>query len=190
MILINDIIKEGHPTLRLIAEEVKEPFSEEDKKLARELLQHVKNSQHPELSEQYNLRPSVGLAAPQINVSKKIIGVFTPDEQGKVLYSFALINPKIVSHSEEMTYLQTGEGCLSVDRVVEGFVPRYRRITVEGYRVDDELNVEKIRLRLRDYVAVVFQHEIDHLNGILFFDRIDKKEPLKPIPNATPIIFE
>ena len=78
-----------------------------------------------------------------------------------------------------------GEGCLSVDREVEGFVPRYRRITVEGYNVKGE----KVKLRLRDYISIVFQHEIDHLNGQLFTDRIDKNQPLAPIANAKPLEF-
>ena len=68
-----------------------------------------------------------------------------------------------------MIAAEAGEGCLSVNREVEGHVPRYARVTVEGY--DEDGN--KIRIRAREDLSIAFQHEIDHLNGILFYDRID-----------------
>lgn len=74
-----------------------------------------------------------------------------------------------------MTYLDQGEGCLSVDRPVPGFVPRYERIKVKAY----DINGEEVVLRLKGYVSIVFQHEMDHLNGIMFYDHIDKKNPYK-----------
>lgn len=187
---MKDVIREGHETLRKKAQLVIEPFSKEDKEQARELLEYVINSQNDELAAKYDLRPGVGLAAPQINVSKRIIGVHTTDETGEKLYSYALINPKIISHSEEKTFIPTGEGCLSVDRDTEGIVPRYKRITVEGYHVKKDLSIEKVSLRLSGFVSVVFQHEIDHLDGILFFDHINKENPYGKIENSTPIFFE
>ena len=84
-----------------------------------------------------------------------------------------VVNPKIISHSEEIVALETGEGCLSVNREVDGHVPRFARITLTGYDADGN----KISLRLREELAVAFQHEVDHLNGILFFDKINKKKP-------------
>ncbi|ASS90942.1 MAG: peptide deformylase [Bacillaceae bacterium] len=182
MITMEDIIKEGHPTLRQVAKEVELPASEEEKKILAEMLQYLKNSQDPEIAEKYGLRPGIGLAAPQINVSKRMIAVHVTDEKGK-LYSYGLFNPKIVSHSVEQSYLTSGEGCLSVDREVPGYVPRYARIRVKG--VDLEGN--EVDLRLKGLVAIVFQHEIDHLNGIMFYDRINKENPFKEPENATPI---
>ena len=75
----------------------------------------------------------------------------------------------------EKIYVTDGEGCLSVNRPVEGIVPRYARVTVEAYDMDGN----KIRIRAREDLSVCFQHEIDHLNGILFIDHIDKKNPFK-----------
>ena len=86
-----------------------------------------------------------------------------------------MINPKIISKSEELIYVGEGEGCLSVNREVEGIVPRHARITVEAY---DE-NGDLYDIRVREDVAVAFQHELDHLDGILFVDKIDKKNPYK-----------
>ena len=67
------------------------------------------------------------------------------DERG-VEHEYTVINPKIISHSVSMIYLPSGEGCLSVDREIEGFVPRYERIKVKGYNIKGE----EITLNLED----------------------------------------
>ena len=118
----------------------------------------------------------MGLAFPQLGNLKRIIVIVHEYEDGK-FNEYCLINPKIISHSEEMVALETGEGCLSVNREVEGHVPRYARIRITGY--DTEGN--KISIRAREELAVAFQHEVDHLDGILFVDKIDKKNPYKNI---------
>lgn len=182
MITMKDIVLEDHPVLREVAKEVTLPVSEEDKVIAKQLLEYVINSQNYEIAEQYGLRPGIGLAAPQINVSKRIMAVHVTDEKG-TLYSYALFNPKIISHSIEKSYLTAGEGCLSVDRSVPGYVPRYSRITVKGTTIDGE----EIKIRLKGLPAIVFQHEIDHLNGVLFYDHINKEDPYTLISDATPI---
>jgi peptide deformylase len=114
MLMMDDIIRDGHPTLRKVAIEVPMPPSEEDRKTLESLLEYVKNSQNPEVFSEYGLRPGIGLAAPQINVSKRMIAIHLYDDKGS-LYSYGLYNPKIVSHSVERAYLVSGEGCLSVD---------------------------------------------------------------------------
>ncbi len=179
---MNDIIREGHPSLRKVAEEVNLPASEEDKKILASMLEYVINSQNPEIASKYSLRAGIGLAAPQINVSKRMIAVHVTDDKG-TLYSYALFNPKVVSHSIEKSYLTSGEGCLSVDRAVPGYVPRYARVTVTG----TSLNGEEVKLRLKGLPAIVFQHEIDHLNGVMFYDHIDNNNPFHPIPDAVAI---
>jgi len=181
MITMKDIIREGHPTLRTKAEEVTFPLTEEDKKLANDMIKFLINSQDPEMAEKYELRSGIGIAANQVNSLKRMFALHLEDDQGKLL-SFVAINPKIVSHSVEKTYLTGGEGCLSVDRNVPGFVPRYARITVKFKTVDGE---EK-KLRLSGLPAIAFQHELDHLNGIMFYDRIDEKDPFKEIEDAIP----
>lgn len=181
MILMNNIVREGHPALRKRAQEVPFPLTDEDRTLCDDLLEYVKNSQDIELSERYGLRPGIGLAAPQVNASKRIFALHIT-EMGKEPLSFVAINPKITSHSVEKTYLTSGEGCLSVDRDVEGYVPRYARITIKAY--DAEGN--EFKKRLKGLPAIAFQHELDHLNGIMFFDHIDPQKPFKDIPNAIP----
>ena len=181
MILMEDIVREGHPTLRTRAEEVTFPLTEEDRKLAHDMLEYLTNSQDPVIAEKYNLRGGIGLAANQVNSLKRMFALHLEDEKGELL-SFVAINPKIVSHSVEQTYLTSGEGCLSVDRAVPGYVPRYARITVKFMTTDGE---EK-KMRLSGLPAIAFQHELDHLNGVMFYDRINEKDPFGEIPNATP----
>jgi peptide deformylase len=182
MLTMEDIIRDGHPTLRKVAEEVTLPPSEEDKQLLSSLLEYVINSQNAEIAAQHSLRPGIGLAAPQINVSKRMIAVHLTDDKG-TLYSYALFNPKIISHSIEKAYLQSGEGCLSVDEAIPGYVLRHARITVKGINLSGEV----VKLRLKGIASICFQHEIDHLNGIMFYDNINQQDPLKPIEGAIAI---
>lgn len=182
MITMKEIIREGHPTLREVAKEVPIPAGDEDKQILKRMIEYVINSQNPEMVEKYGLRPGIGLAAPQINVSKRMIAIHVEDEKGNQ-HTYALMNPKIVSHSVEKSYLTSGEGCLSVDRPVPGYVPRYARIRVKAV----DINGNDIDLRLRGLLAIVFQHEIDHLNGIMFYDHIDQENPFKEPENAIPI---
>lgn len=182
MILMEDIIRDGHPTLRTKAQEVKFPLKEEDKKLASDMLEYLINSQDPEISEKYGLRPGVGLAANQVNSLKRMFALHLDDEHGEKI-SFVCVNPKIVSHSVERTYLPSGEGCLSVDRSIPGYVPRYARITVKFFTVDGE---EK-KMRLKGFPAIAFQHELDHLNGIMFYDYINNDNPFAQVPNSFPL---
>jgi peptide deformylase len=182
MLTMEDIIRDGHPTLRKVAANVTMPPSEEDKQILFSLLEYLINSQDAEIAEQNGFRPGIGLAAPQINVSKRMIAVHLTDNKG-TLYSYALFNPKIISHSVEKSYLESGEGCLSVDEAMPGYIPRYARITVKGINLDGE----EVKLRLKGLPAICFQHEIDHLNGIMFYDYIDNQDPLKPIEGAISI---
>ncbi|MED5048286.1 peptide deformylase [Bacillus siamensis] len=182
MITMENIVRDGHPVLREIAEEVRLPASDEEKQQLADMIEFVKNSQNPELAEKYNLRPGVGLAAPQVNVKKRMIAVHAEDAKG-TLYSYALFNPKIVSHSVEKSYLTSGEGCLSVDEPIPGYVPRYARIRVKATTLEGE----QVDIRLKGFPAIVFQHEIDHLNGVMFYDHIDQENPLKEPENAIAI---
>ena len=179
MLKTTDILDESDKRLKLISEEVSFPLSKEDKKLIKDMLRYLKDSQIEELSEKYDLRPGMGLSAIQLGVPKRyfvIVEETTKEEDLEQSFkNYVIINPKIVSHSEEMIYAEFGEGCLSVNREIDGIIPRYARITVEGY--DEDGN--KITIRGREEVAIAIQHEIDHLNGILFIDRIDKDNPYK-----------
>lgn len=177
MITMDDVIREGHPTLRLTAEEITFPLESSVSKLAEDMLQFLINSQDPETAEKYGLRAGVGIAAPQVDVSKRLIAVHVPsgeEDTTEAELSIVMFNPKIMSHSVQQTCLPDGEGCLSVDREVSGYVPRHKRITVQYQDAEGSRH----KVRLKDFPAIVVQHEIDHLNGVMFYDRIDPDNPL------------
>ena len=169
-----DILDEKEKLLHQKSEEVTFPLSDKDKKTIQEMIELLTNSQIPELADKYNLRPGMGLAAVQLGIKKRYFVVVHEYDEGK-FDNYVIINPKIVSSSEEMIYVGEGEGCLSVNRETVGIVPRHARVTLEAF--DEE--GRKIRVRGREELAIAFQHEIDHLNGIIFTDRIDKKDPFK-----------
>lgn len=175
MLTNKDILDEKDKRLRLISEEVKFPLTDKDKETIRLITEYLTNSQVENLAKKYNLRPGMGMAAIQLGIKKRYIVIVHEQEIKETFKTYVVINPKIISNSEEKIYVEEGEGCLSVNRPCEGIVPRYARVTVEGY----DMNGEKIRIRAREELAIAFQHEIDHLNGILFFDHIDPKDPYK-----------
>jgi len=181
MLLMKDIVRDGHPALRKKSEDVQFPLSEEEVQLLDKMKAFLLNSQDEELAEKYNLRAGVGLAAPQLNVNKQIMVVHF--EYNDRLYDYELINPKIISHSVEMGYLTGGEGCLSVDEQIDGYVVRYARITVRAYDRDGN----QVKIRFKGYPAIVIQHEIDHLHGIMFYDYINNENPFIVPENATAI---
>lgn len=182
MITTKDIILEGHPTLLKKAKDVSLPLSAPDLKLGYDLIGYVKNSQDPDLVVTHELKSAVGLAAPQINISKRMFAMHCEDFDGK-LYSYVIINPVIIARSKEITYLPTGEGCLSVEREITGITPRYMVITFKGWQLDFSTNTATpIELTLEGFPAIVFQHEYDHLEGVMFtskvFDKLDNATPL------------
>ncbi len=173
MLKTKDILDEKDKRLRKISKEVTFPMDKKDLENIKLMEEYLYNSQIEELAEKYDLRPGMGMAAIQIGVDKRYIVIVHEVEDG--FDSYVVVNPKMVSHSEEMIYVESGEGCLSVNRECEGIVPRYARCTIEGYDTDGN----KIKIRAREELAIAFQHEIDHLNGILFIDKIDPKNPYK-----------
>jgi len=182
MITMEDFIYDGHPLLRTVACEVDLPLTDEDKDIMRQMAEYLENSQDPNIAKKYKLREGVGLAAPQIGLSKRIFAVRAEDEADQC-HEYVLANPKIVSHSEALIYLPNGEGCLSVKQEIPGIVPRYKRIKVIGYNLDGEL----VEIIAKGFIGIVFQHEMDHLNGKMFYDHISKDNPLVPPVGAEPV---
>ena len=183
LIDMDDIIREGNPTLRAVAEDVTFPLSDQEIILGETMMQFLHHSQDPVMAEKLGLRGGVGLAAPQLDISKRIIAVLVPNPEDadgnppKEAYSLqeVMYNPKVVAHSVQDAALGDGEGCLSVDRNVPGYVVRHARVTVEYFTKDGE----KKRIKLKGYNSIVVQHEIDHTNGIMFYDRINPNNPFE-----------
>ena len=174
MLRNKDILYEKNKLLRQTSKEVTVPMEQDDLVAIDKMIEYLKNSQIEEIAEKYNLIPGMGMAAVQIGILKRFFTVVYEKDEGE-FDVYVVVNPKITSTSTEKIYVEDGEGCLSINRSTEGIVPRFARITVEGY----DTKGNKIKLRLREDLAIAFQHEIDHLNGILFIDHIDKNNPFK-----------
>ena len=168
------ILDEKHKLLHQKSKDVTFPVSKEDRKLAEDTIKYLKMSQDEKIAEKYNLRAGMGMAFVQLGKLKRIF-VIASELEDHTCAEYIIINPKIISKSEELIYVGEGEGCLSVNRPIEGIVPRNARVTVEYYDYDGN----KKTIRVREDLAVAFQHEIDHLDGILFTDKIDAKNPYK-----------
>lgn len=185
MLINNDtIIKDSDPILRVKSKDVPLPINDEDKNLLLEMFQYVKESTDEKIAKEKNLRPAVGISAIQLGIPKKLIAIRLVDvdkNNKEIVYEYCLVNPKIVSRSTQKSYLDSGEGCLSVVDAHEGHVIRNARISIEAY---DLLQDKNIQLRARGYLAIVIQHEIDHLDGILFYDHIDNNDPFKEVQDA------
>ncbi len=168
--------------LRKKSNEVTFPMEESDITLINNMIMYLRNSQDEEYAEKNNIRAGMGLSAVQLGVLKRFFVISYKKEDG-TFEEYKVVNPKIISHSEEQVYVEEGEGCLSINRYVEGIVPRFARVSIEYF---DEYGNRKT-IRVREEIAVAFQHEIDHLDGILFPDRIDKKDPFKNQDNMRAI---
>lgn len=175
MLRNKDILDEKNKKLRQISKEVTFPLDEDDRKTIDLIIEYLTNSQIEELEKKYGLRPGMGMAAIQLGIPKRYFVVVHEQEEKEIFKTYVLINPRVLSTSSEMIYVDEGEGCLSVNREVDGIVPRHARITLEAYDMDGN----KIKVRGREELAVAFQHELDHLDGILFTDKIDKEDPYK-----------
>jgi peptide deformylase len=115
-----------------------------------------------DMKETMRLEDGIGLAAPQVNVHKRVIVIDTGKDGVK-----AFINPRILKKS--IRSVESEEGCLSVPGVW-GIVKRRRCVKVEAY----DLAGKKMIISAEGLMAIVFQHEIDHLNGILFIDKVTR----------------
>lgn len=150
---IREVVTLPHPVLRRKARKV-DVYDEELQSLIDDMIDTMRDE------------PGVGLAAPQVNVSSRVVtvewGSDDDEEAPKKLY--AVVNPEIIKRSSE-TVLGI-EGCLSIPNLV-GEVERHVEIVVKGYNRYGQ----PLKIKARGWAARIFQHEIDHLDGILFPDR-------------------
>ena len=153
---LREIVLDGHPTLRKVAKKV------DSKEIAEPLFQQLID----DMFETMYAAPGVGLAAPQVNVSKRLFVIDVHDDEHPPA---AVINPKIESAEEE---IEVTEGCLSVPGMV-GEITRFKRIAITGLDRDGN----KIRLEGEGLFAQCLQHEIDHLNGELYLDKARNVRP-------------
>ena len=147
-----EIVKIGSPVLRTRARKVNR-FGPQLKTLVDDMVETMRAA------------PGVGLAAPQVGITERVIVIEMSEDpevpgSGKL---YAVVNPEIVKASRDEILGE--EGCLSIPNLV-GDVWRAEWVTVKG----QDVNGEPVRIRATEWLARIFQHEIDHLNGQLFID--------------------
>ena len=159
-----DILIEGDPRLRQKAHKIRH-VDDSLRSLAADMFETMLDA------------PGVGLAAPQVGVMRRLIWVHVPvdyHESGDPEISLALVNPEIVrARGRVLGY----EGCLSIPGWT-GEVPRAEVVTVKAIGLDNK----PIRIKAHGWGARVLQHEIDHLDGILFIDRVEDKSTIVQVP--------
>ncbi len=160
---IREIVTLGHPTLRQKARKVTK-FGPEVKQLIDDMIETMRAA------------PGVGLAAPQVNVLERVIVLELPadEEEGTPAELYAFVNPEIVKASREKE--EDHEGCLSIPGYI-GEVERHVEIVVRG---QDAFGHPQ-RVKAYDYLARIFQHEIDHLEGVMFIDRVSDPAKIRKI---------
>ena len=153
-----EIVELGNPILRQQSLAVEDVRSKHIQKLIDDLITTVGSAN------------GVGIAAPQVAESCRLFIVASrPNPRypnAPTMEPTAIINPQILAHSDEM--IQGWEGCLSIPGI-RGFVPRYQAIEVEYTDRNDKPQKQE----LTDFVARIFQHEYDHLDGVVFLDRLE-----------------
>lgn len=153
----------GNPILRHISLPIEDVSDRHIQKLIDDLMVTVNKSN------------GVGIAAPQVAESYRLFIVASrPNPRypnAPTMEPTAMINPRIIAHSDKK--VKGWEGCLSVPGI-RGLVPRYQAIEVEYLSRDGKLH----RQQLTDFVARIFQHECDHLDGMVFLDRVENTQEL------------
>lgn len=172
--------------LREKSKDIPIPMIQEDIDLANAMIYHIDDSQQ----EGTLYQPGVGVAAVQYGILKNMFYINFSDENSNLIepgqkpIKDVFINPKIIAKSDFKVALAEGEGCLSVGSNIKsqsGLVYRANRIVFEAYSFLEKKYVTK---DLTGYLAIVAQHELDHLQGKLFIDNIDKSNPFKKLNNS------
>ncbi len=172
------LIKDSNPIMRKRSQPVELPLKKEDKDLLDAMLLYLKKSQDEKYAEKHNIKEGIGMAAIQTGVLKRMFVVYF--DQGDEHVEYQLVNPRIVESSIKKVALENGEGCLSVDDIHPGLVHRCYRIRMQAF---DALTNQNVEIDAKGFKAVVLQHEYDHLNGMFYYDHIDRNNPDKKLTN-------
>lgn len=165
------ILEDSNEFLSKKCKDVVFPLNSKDSLLVNRMVNYI-DACFENRDSEYGIRSGIAIAAPQVGCDKKIIYVHFLDEHEKE-HRLLLANPEIVAASVASCYLKDGEGCLSVQKDHRGHVKRFNRIRVKAL---DMLNNNKaITINAEGLLSICLQHEIDHLSGILYYQRIDKK---------------
>lgn len=160
------------PILKTPCQDVSFPLTESDWEALSKMTSYIDTCFDNE-ERKYGIRAGIGITANQIGYSKRFIYIHFLDDD-RTEHKYLIANPKIIQESSNICYIANGEGCLSVKKDAKGISPRKCKIVVEAI---DVLTGNEIIINARGMLAICLQHEIDHSNGLLYYDRINKMNP-------------
>jgi peptide deformylase len=155
------VARMGHPVLRTRARALDGAFLKSPS--TQSLIDDLIETMH-----EYH---GVGLAAPQVHESLRVFVALLDEDPGPESDAVVVVNPEIVPNGQDKA--EGWEGCLSIPDI-RGMVPRFTDITLKAL----DRNGRKVEYRLKQFAARVAQHETDHLDGVLFFDRMTSFQSL------------
>lgn len=167
----NNLLRKKSEKVKVITNDIKEAIDK--------MLNYLIISSDKQLTEYFDIQPGVGIASPQVGILSRIFCIKTDTEDDNSGMFGAFINPEIVAKSPNTIFLKDGEGCLSVPASPEYqgmIVNRHEWIIINSDFMDGRTKkIRKLRnYKLSGFNAIVFQHEYDHLDGILYIDKLEK----------------
>ncbi len=165
------IIYDDDPRIRVKCAPV-QTLTTEDNQFLNKMISYIDTCYQGE-SHKHKIKDGIAIAAPQVGWDKRVI-YLNFDDETNTHHNYLLVNPEIVATSEAKSFIHNGEGCLSVKKDVVCNIPRNYKIIVEGY---DLLTQQNVSITATELLSICLQHEIDHLDGILYTDHIDPKKP-------------
>lgn len=179
----SQIIQDNNPKIREISIDASFPLEKDEESYMKKMIDYVRASHDSVKGPERELTPAYGISGVQAGINKKMLYARIENDFGGV-EEFALVNPKITWTSDKLSYLGSGEGCLSVKRKFDGYV--YRPYQIKMIAID-YFTEREVEIEARGLTSIVLQHEMDHLSGVLFYDRINRLNPFEERKNTIKI---
>lgn len=170
------IVSDDDPRIRIKCKQV-ENLDQNDNEYINKMVSYI-DACYDGKDNQFGIKSGIAIAAPQVGFDKRVI--YLNFNEGNYHHQYLLVNPEIVATSQAKSFIHNGEGCLSVKKDVVCNIPRNYKIIVEAY---DLIKQEYVSIQATELLSICLQHEIDHLDGILYTDRINIDKPKYIDPN-------
>ncbi|MGL4647660.1 MAG: peptide deformylase [Mycoplasmoidaceae bacterium] len=165
------IVYDDNPILKERSEDLTLPIGAVEEATIAKMVAYI-DASYENKAKKYKIKPGIGIAAIQLGIKKRIIYIHF--NENEVEHKYLIANPIIIKEFNKKTFIKDGEGCLSVKDDAIGYSIRKAKIIVKALNLFD---FQEIEIEAHGLLACCLQHEIDHLNGILYYDRINKFKP-------------
>lgn len=165
------LVYDDNPLMQQKCVDLTFPLNKDDSLAIAKMISYIDASYH-QLAAKYKIQAGIGIAANQIGYNKRVFYVHFNENQQE--HHYLLANPIIHKQSVNKMYLKNGEGCLSVSKAHSGFVVRKQFVHVSAI---DVYTQKKVQIQATGLLGVCFQHEVDHLNNLFYYNRINPIHP-------------